>query len=82
MRLKLRFSPIIAQSRDQIIIFWHFWRGLTKTNTMVYYDLGIFGSFGDRRGGQKWPPPGRSCDQNQRGRASVNLGYIFIGKIK
>ena len=23
---------------------------------MVYYDLGIFSSFGDRRGGQKWPP--------------------------
>ena len=27
-------------------------------------------------GGQKWPPPGRSCDQNQRGRASVNSTCI------
>ena len=47
---------------------------------MVYYDLGIFGSFGDRRGGPKMAPPGRSCDQNQRGRASVKGGGL-VGNV-
>ena len=53
-RLKIWSSPIIAQSRDQIVNFSAYLKRSYEDEHD--YDLGIFSSFGDRRGGPKMAP--------------------------
>ena len=57
MHLKLRFSPIIAQSRDQIIIFTITFEEVLPRRTR-WYIMTLVSSVVSEivGGGQKWPP--------------------------